>query len=171
MWDSVGRLFRMQASRRSVKVHKGFSSIGTSLSTEFQVYLFSAGIPMWVQTVWYNLFSSVVFLPYFSMLILSLPFLQLGSKATFLNLGFVDLVTTSLSPGFCVGRPRQYNTIFLELNLISWFFAFFWLIFWADGINKCGWCLAGGRGCWLKVRHQILSVSWIFLHSLHFHIY
>ena len=24
--------------------------------------------------------------------------------------------------------------------------AFFWLIVWADGINKCGWCLAGGRG-------------------------
>ena len=34
-----------------------------------------------------------------------------------------------------------------ELNLISGFFAFLWLIVWADGINKCGWCLAGGRGC------------------------
>ena len=22
-----------------------------------------------------------------------------------------------------------------------------WLIVWADGFNKCGWCLAGGRGC------------------------
>ena len=31
--------------------------------------------------------------------------------------------------------------------VISGFFGFFWLIVWADGINKCGWCLAGGRGC------------------------
>ena len=32
-------------------------------------------------------------------------------------------------------------------NLISGFFVFFWLIVWADGIHKCGWCLAGGKGC------------------------
>ena len=114
---------------------------------------------MWVQAVRYDLFSSAVFLPYFNMLILSLPLLGLGSKST------------SLSPGFCVRRPRQYDTICWELNLISGFFAFFWLIVWADGINKCGWCLAGGRGCWLKGPHQIPSVSWIFHHSLHFHIY
>ena len=77
----------------------------------------------------------------------------------------------NLSPGFCVRRPRQYNTICWELNLISGFFAFLWLIVWADGINKCGWCLAGGRGCWLKGPHQIPNVSWIFHYSLHFHIY
>ena len=23
------------------------------------------------------------------------------------------------------------------------------MIVWADGVNGCGWCLAGGRGCWL----------------------
>ena len=40
-----------------------------------------------------------------------------------------------------------------------------------DGINKYGWCLTGGRGCWLKGPHQIPSVSWIYHHSLHFHIY
>ena len=74
-------------------------------------------------------------MPYFSMLILSLPLLGPGSKST------------SLSPGFCVRRPRQYDAISWELNLIARFFAFFWLIAWADGINKCGWCLAGGRGC------------------------
>ena len=119
----------------------------------------SAGIHMWVQAVRYNLFSSVVFLPYYRMLILSLPLLGLGSKST------------SLRPGFFVRRPRQYNSICWELNLISEFFAFFWLIAWADGINKCGWCLAGGRGCWLKGLHQIPSVSWIFHHSLHLHIY
>ena len=119
----------------------------------------SAGIYMWVQAVRFDLFSSAVFLPYFSMLILSLTLLGLGSKST------------SLSPGFCVHRPRQYDTICWELNLISGFFAFLWLIVWADGINKCGWCLAGGRGCWLKGPHQIPSVSWIFHHSLHFHIY
>ena len=114
---------------------------------------------MWVQAVRYDLFSSSVFLPYFSILILSLPLLGLGSKST------------SLSPGFCVRRPRQYDTICWELNLISGFFAFFWLIVWADGINKCGWCLAGGRGCWLNGPNKIPSVSWIFHHSLHFHIY
>ena len=43
--------------------------------------------------------------------------------------------------------PRQYDMICWELNLISGFFAFFWLVVWADGINKRGWCLAGGRGC------------------------
>ena len=32
------------------------------------------------------------------------------------------------------------------LNLISGFFAFFRLVVWVDGINKCGWCPAGGRG-------------------------
>ena len=107
---------------------------------------------MWVQAVRYHLFSSGVFLSYFSMLILSLPLLGLGSKST------------SLSPGFCVRRPRQYDTICWELDLISGFFVFFLLIVWADGINKCGWCLAGDRGCWLKGPHQIPSVSWICHH-------
>ena len=118
-----------------------------------------SGTHMWVQALRYDLFSSAVFLPYFSMLILSLTLLGLGYKST------------SLSPGFCVHRPRQYDTICWELNHISGFFGFFWLIVWADGINKCGWCLAGGRGCWLKGLHQIPSVSWIFHFSLHFHIY
>ena len=87
------------------------------------------------QAVQYDLFSSAVSLPYFSMLILPLPLLGLGSKST------------SLSPGFCVLRPRQPDAICWELNLISGFFAFFWLTVWADGINKCGWCPAGGRAC------------------------
>ena len=34
-----------------------------------------------------------------------------------------------------------------------------WLIVWVYGINKCGWCLAAGRGCWLKALCQILSVG------------
>ena len=119
----------------------------------------SAGIHMWVQTVWYHLFSFVVFLHYFSILTLSLPYLGLGSKST------------SLSPGFCVHIRRQFNTICWELNLISAFFVFLWLSVWANEINKCGWCLAGGRGCWLEGPHQIPSVSWIFFHSLHFPIY
>ena len=117
----------------------------------------NAGIHVWVQAVRYNLFSSGLFLPYFSMLILSLRLLELGSKSA------------CLSPGFYVRRPRQYNTICLELNLISGFSAFYRLIDWADGINKCGLCLAGGRG--FKGLHQIPSVSWKFHHCLHFHIY
>ena len=119
----------------------------------------SAGVSKWVQAVRYDLFSSVVFLPYFSILILSLSLLGLSSKFT------------SLSPGFCVRRARQYGTIWWWLNLISGFLVFFWLIVWADGINKCGWCLAGGRWCWLKGTHQIPKLSWIFHHSLHFYFY
>ena len=61
------------------------------------------------------------------MLILSLPLLGLGSKST------------SLSPGFCVRRPRQYDTICWELNQISGFFAFLWLLVWVDtSINVAG---------------------------------
>ena len=108
------------------------------LGTGFKSTSLSVGIHMWVQAVWYNLLSSGVFLTYFSMLILSLSLLGLGSKST------------SLSSGFCVRRARQYNSICWELNLVSGFFAFFWLIVWADGINKWGWHLAGGRGCWLS---------------------
>ena len=76
------------------------------------------------------------------MLILSLPLLGLGSKST------------SLRPGLYVGRPFQYNMISWELDPISGFFVFFWLIVCADVINKCGWCLARGRGCWLKGLQQ-----------------
>ena len=39
VWDSVRRLFQMQALNQSVKGHYGFSSIGSSLSTGFHVYL------------------------------------------------------------------------------------------------------------------------------------
>ena len=61
------------------------------------------------------------------MLILSLPLLGLGSKST------------SLSPGFCVRRPRQYDTICWELNLISGFFVFSgYLIGRMESINVAG---------------------------------
>ena len=93
------------------------------------------GSPLGIQAVRYDLISVVFFLLGLSLLILSLPLLGLSSKST------------SLSPGFCVRRPRQYDMICWELDLISGFFAFFWLIVSADGINKCGWCLPGGRGC------------------------
>ena len=75
----------------------------------------------------YDLFSSAVFLPYFSMFILSLPLLRLGSKST------------SLSPGFCVCRPRQYDTICWKSNLISGFFVFSgYLIGQMESINVAG---------------------------------
>ena len=112
---------------------------------------------MWVEAAPYVLFWSFSALLY--MLILSLPFLGLGCKST------------SLSPGSFVCRPRQFDTICWELNLISGFFAFFWLIVWVNGINKCHWCLAGCTWFWLKGLHQIPSASWIIHQSLHFHIY
>ena len=54
----------------------------------------------------------LVFLPCFCMLILSLPLLGLRSKST------------SLSPGFCVRGPRQYDMIEWKFGLISEFFVF-----------------------------------------------
>ena len=75
----------------------------------------------------YDLFSSAVFLPYFSMLILSLPLLGLVSKST------------SFNPGFCVRRPRQYDTICWKLNLFSGFFVFSDFLFgWMESINVAG---------------------------------
>ena len=81
--------------------------------------------------------------------------INLNIKQRYFITQHVDLVpilglgstSTSLRPGFCVRRRRQYNTICWELNLISGPFIFFWLIVWADEIDKCGWCLPGGKGC------------------------
>ena len=47
------------------------------------------------------------------MLILSIPPLGLGSQST------------SLSPGFCVHRPKQYDAFYWKFKLISGFFVFF----------------------------------------------
>ena len=123
----------MQASRQSVKALLVLLVLLIALGSKSISP--SAGIHMRVQTVLYYLVSFGVFHPFFSMLILSLPLLGLGLKSTL------------FSTRFCVCRPRQYDTICWELDLISGFFAFFWLIVWTDGINKCGWSLAGGRGC------------------------
>ena len=156
--DLVWRMFTMQASRGSVKVRFRFGSIPSSLSTALEVYLSKYLYP-YVCVICMICFFSAVFLSYFSMLILSLPIIGLGSKSTF------------LSPGFCVSRTKQQEAIFMKWNLICWFFAFFLWIVLLDGINKCGSCLAGGRGCWHKGPHKISSVSWIFHHSLHSYIY
>ena len=59
----------------------------------------------------------------------------------------------------------------LQVRSHFWIFCFSCLILWVDGINKCGWCLTGGRGCWLKSLHQIPTVSLLSHHSLHYHIY
>ena len=71
-----------------------FFQIDSSLSTGFQLYLSKCWDPCVSPgcTIATCLFA--IFLPYFSMLILSLPLLGLGAKST------------SLSPGFSVHRPR-----------------------------------------------------------------
>ena len=69
------------------------------------------------------------------LLILSQPLLGLGSKST------------SLSPGFCVLRPGEFNVTCWEFDIFSGFFVFCWMFVWADGVNGCDWCLAEGRGC------------------------
>ena len=73
---------------------------------------------MWVQVVRYDLFSVVFFLLDFILLILSLPLLGLSSKPT------------SLSPGFCVLRSRQYDLICWEFDLFS---RFLFLLGWLFG--------------------------------------
>ena len=56
-----------------------------------------------------------------------LPLLGLGSNSA------------SLSSGFCVCRPRQYDAICWKLDLIPGFFIFSWLIVWAvESINMSG---------------------------------
>ena len=116
VWDLVGRIFKMQALKQSVKVYYGSSPIGSSLSTGFQVYLCKCWDPYVSPGCTIRLAFFWVFLPCFCILILSLPLLGLGSKST------------SLSPGFCVRRPRQYDTICWKFDLISGFFVFSWLI-------------------------------------------
>ena len=124
MWDLVGRLFKIQSLRQSVKTHQGFGSIGSFLSTLFQIYLCNCcdpdvrpGCTMWLAFL-------LMFLLCCSMLTLLVPFSGLCSKCT------------SLKPGFCVRKFRQYNTICCKVNLISGFFAFSWAIIWEDGINN-----------------------------------
>ena len=137
----------------------GSGSVGCTLSTGFQVCLSKCWDP-YVSAGWkIRLAFFWVFPPCFSILILSLPLLELYLKST------------CLSPGFCVCRSRQYNTICCKLHVISRFFVFSWWIVQADWINECGWCLPGGRGCWLKSLYQVPSVSWSFHHSLHFYIH
>ena len=77
VWDSVWRLFRMQASRWSVKLSRALVLLAPLLALGSKSTSLSAGIHMWAQAARYDLFSSAVFLPYFSMLILSLPVLEL----------------------------------------------------------------------------------------------
>ena len=53
----------------------------------------------------YNPFTLVLFLVSLNMLILSLPVLKLGFKYK------------SLNYGFCVPRPKHFDTIYVKFNL------------------------------------------------------
>ena len=126
VWDSVGMLFRIQPSRRQVKICWGSAPIHSSLITGFQVYHCKCWDPYVSSgcTIWLAFFC--VFLHCFWILILSSPLLGLGSKST------------SLSPSFCVYRPRQYNTICWELDLIWEFSLFSWFFGQTESINVAG---------------------------------
>ena len=158
VWDSVWGSLGCKLRHNQSRLTRASVLLAPLLALAFKSTSLSSGIHVWVQAVQYDLFSSGVFLPYFSMLILLLPLLGLGSKSTF------------LSAGFCVHRPRQYDTIYWKLNLYSGFFLFFRLFVRTDGL-KCWWCLAVSRGCWLNGQHHIPSVSWMFHLSSNFHIY
>ena len=135
----------MQALRRSVRTHQGFGSIGSSLSTGFQVYLSKCWDP-------YVNPGCTIRLVFFC-----------GLSSLF---QYVDLVTTSLRSGFQVyhSQPRQYNTICCGLNLISGFFTFFWLIVWADGIKSVAGVFqeAGAADSRAHTRSQVY-VEYIFI--------
>ena len=91
------------------KLRDNHQRLGSSLRTKFQVYLFyeEAGAKCWYRL--YDLFSWWVLLPFFSMLILSLPPLAIDVKCTFFD------------SGFCVCRPTQFDNICWEL-------IFFWIL-------------------------------------------
>ena len=149
----------MKASRRSVKGHQSFRSIGSSLSTGFQVCLSKCCDP-------YVSSGCMIRLVFFCGLFALFQYFDLVT--TLLKAGFQVYLSY---PWFCVHSLRQQDTICWELNLISGFFAFVCLSVLADGINKCGWCLAGGRGCRSKGLKQVPRVSWILNYYLHFPIY
>ena len=109
-----------------------FSLVTTSLRAGFQVYLSKCWDPYVSPGCTIRLAFFWVLLLCFSILILSLPLLGLGSKST------------SLSPGFCVRRPRQYDTICWELDLISGFFVFF-LVDGLGGWNQQMWLVSCRR--------------------------
>ena len=50
-------------------------------------------------------------------------------------------------------------------------FCFFLVDSFGDGVNGSDWCLAGGSWSWIKGLHQVPTVSSIFHHSWHFHVY
>ena len=147
VWDSVWGSWGCKLPDNQSRLTRASVLLALVLALASKSTFLCARIHAWFQAVQYDLFCSGVFLPYFSMCIFFVPLLALDSNST------------PLSPGFCVHTPRHYDTICWKLNLISRFFVFFRLFVWADGINKCWWCLAGGRGCWLKGRHHIPSVS------------
>ena len=143
VWNSVGGLFHRQASRQSVKALVVSVPL---LPQGAKPNSLSAGCACVSPVCMIQPVFCYVFFPGISLLFLSLPLLRLGCKSTF------------LSPGFCVQKPRQYNMISCEFDIFSGFFLS-WFIFLEDGVIGCGWCLAGGKGCWLKGLHQILSVN------------
>ena len=144
----------MQASRQSVKACHGSGPIGSFLSTGFQVYLCKCCDPIVSPACMIQFAFFWVFLLCFTTLILALPLLGLGSKST------------SLSLRFCVHRPSHYGTICWELDLISGSFAFSWLIVQADGINKCGCCLAGHtQGSTPDPKCKLIISSFLHFHN------
>ena len=154
--DLVWRLFMMKASRWSVKAHYMFGSIGSSLSTGFQVYLSKCCDPYVSPRCTICFFCS--FSAFFQHVNLVTTYLRAGLEVYF---SFPWVVCTNT-------KAIGYN--FLGSESHFWFFGFFWLIVSADGINNCGWIFVGGWGCWLKGTHQIPSVNWISI-WLQFHIY
>ena len=147
VWDSVWGSWGCKLPDNQWRLTRASVLMARVLALASKSTSLSAGIHVWVQGVQYNLFSSGVFLPYLSMLILLLPLLGLGSKST------------SFSPGFCdIGQGSTIRFVGSWISFLRSFF-FFRLFLWADGINKCWCCLSGGRRCWLKGQHHIPSVS------------
>ena len=111
VWDSVWGSWGCKLQDNQWRLTRASVLMARVLALASKSTSLSAGIHVWVQGVQYNLFSSGVFLPYLSMLILLLPLLGLGSKST------------SFSPGFCdIG---QGSTIRFVGSWISFLRSFF----------------------------------------------
>ena len=156
-WWTVSKASFETISKGSI----GLQFYQFSLSTGFQVYLSKC----WVFVCESRLYDTTSFLLFLiwlvfcCLIIVSPPLLGLGFKSIY------------LSPGFCLCRPRQYNSICWELHLFSGFFVSSLMIVWADGVIGSALCLAGGRGCWLMGPHKIPITSWIYHRLVHFQIH
>ena len=88
VWGSVWGSLEIELRDNQSRLTRASVLLARLLALSSKSTSLSTGNHVWVQAVQHDLFSSEVFLPYFSMLILLLSLLGLGSKSTSLSPGF-----------------------------------------------------------------------------------